>query len=559
MEVLAQSLKHFALRFNPFRDKINLVTFNTIAALNIPLIRTQEGFKVDDFEKIEVGSQYQTNIASGLMTAFVDTYNYLYNLANAGAERQSQRDVLGDSVDLVWIVFTDGAPTAGLFNYTNWNYSYWGSPAIDLQSDTTVDYVNYGPHPSEIKTTLFNAYNGSIPNPARLFPENFVFDSSLESQKTRASLAVASAPGKYISTGFLNYKISLTPTNFNQSVSSPFGFAGEQRVGRIPVISPIMNPEAYRVYSNSGSVAAIPGDATNVNIKCSKPHTEVTMPTKSVESGEDLFRVIQKLVRSSAEYVFGISDGALSGGSACLVDNSGVDYVSGANGGCLEHNLSGDCVVPAIDFCVPDCTWTGISSEGKTHAKQVVVRVSQNDGVNVYDKDNLALKSYYMLAVAWTEFLRSLIGAKIGGAIKVASSRVFTIGLGSAAPLQASYNAFSWQSYITSTSPSELLPDAWQDISDDLSRKDIVLLNMANDYAASSPKFVQQTTGENLVKMVSFGGVKPDFCEIKDSKGKLMLSINTNSCGEYYPVRTATDLNEVFSSIARKIQMSMIN
>ncbi len=600
-EVLGEIIPVFAEKFNPSKDKINIVTFNTLADLRLPLDRGELGIGFDKNKFKGTGGSYpvsterQTNIAAGFMTAFVDVYNYLYNLTGVGLAggKRAQRDKLGNKANLVWILFTDGAPNAGLFNYAQWNYSYGSSRAIDLNAPGTIfsDEIMTGKD-ERIEKKSF------VPLPS--IPLDTPPNVSETIQRLRARASVNNYVSRYITEGFLNYKISLVPGTYEQSVSLPFGKGNVQINGQISFMTPIINPEQYK--SGTGGVLD-----SKTYLGCSSDHRDIVIlntdtdtycPPALVGGVDTLCGPVVTLVKKANANAFGLSNSDIS--KACLVGGhtfNGEGCSTFNEEGCLPlvstvpsvpagssayYSYSGGGVnlnLPAMNFCVPDCTWKPLlDSDGKNIAEAIQVDVRGLDKASAGDDEfNTPLKAYQMLSIAWAQFLRSLKGAVIGNGddgIKITNSKVFTVGLGERAPLPPYLHSKAKNSAQFNEGADV---DIWQDINDDVSRKDILLLNIANDYGVNGGRGAETDEDGKLGKLFfdtknAYYGTtlassgeqsKMSFCyhndpDNPDDKSNAKYAFNKNECGEYFPIRTSDNMRVAFDSIAKKIQMSLI-
>ncbi len=125
IDQLKEALRIFAEQFDPTRDRINFVPFNIAAKLALG-VQASGGFSLDNL-KNEIGKlapKSLTNICDGLMRGYADL---------------KQAAVI-DQEEVAYVLFSDGAPTAGRFLL-----SAPGSvPANDPQKVGAYDYLHYG-------------------------------------------------------------------------------------------------------------------------------------------------------------------------------------------------------------------------------------------------------------------------------------------------------------------------------------------------------------------------------------------------------------------------------
>ncbi|MCC6933221.1 MAG: VWA domain-containing protein [Deltaproteobacteria bacterium] len=110
---LSTAVGNFLSRFNPTRDRIAVVTFNNTAKVNVPMNATggfvwdQANKSIGGFNINNINPSGQTNIAD----AFRQGYKHLRDTwPNISAN---------ELIDLSWVLFTDGSPTAGTFFFEN--------------------------------------------------------------------------------------------------------------------------------------------------------------------------------------------------------------------------------------------------------------------------------------------------------------------------------------------------------------------------------------------------------------------------------------------------------
>jgi Flp pilus assembly protein TadG len=535
LAILQAGITNFTSFFNPNRDSINLVGYDNVGRILAPFPGTANnngvlsfGAAINDFVDAAATGIGQTNASDGLQMAFIDFYDFIVNRGGAGANR---------SVDIAWVFFTDGNPTAGVFNF-----------GADTDADSVLD------------AQKFPVNNGGyVPTITWIYPlPNTIVNNDNPS--------ILSGYNDY-KRGFLNLRVTLPLFDTNApnilGVNNPNNdgppFFSTKRYVDIP--SPLYPAQEF-------------ADVANIHNPPSQGVVTTDPKTKA-----DINSSLSPFVESNA-----VSDAVIIGLVRNQVNSALISVLGQANDGNPIFDGYG-IPVPDMRFCVPFCGW---DNPNNNIGQQIDLldwnSISSNiiPGFNLPNPpppvtpfnlgglNNFYLKANYYVAVAWTHFLRSLAGSTVSG-IRINSSRVYTVGIsqsltGNNCALPAAANRdpngerpnnvmYKLANGINNEIDNYLTADVWNQNH----RKDALLFHMANDPATGQ---VGCNIDANLRQAI-FPVVPHDRIVnggIPNWIDDLFCSKDTDykTCGKYYPATTANNISEIFQSIARDVQLSLV-
>jgi hypothetical protein len=537
LQILSAALTTFLSMFNPSanRDSVALINYGSTAAVGQPF-QTAGGFNngnaCNDANcniiaalNANSGGGGQTNASDGFRVAWGELQNFL--------QTTTMTDDNGNpiqGVDVAWVFFTDGNPTSGVFNF-----NVPGSPLHNIPLLSERMLVADDNNLYNLQRDLLNAQNKKgtiIAKDKRLFaqwgqlsPNDNCFSFSVDIPSRLCNLA--------------NYG--------NNGCTVPVIGSNHSLIGDIPTIS-----EASDCNHLKGNIQRF----TDLNVQ------------------------------------------------STLI-NAGLP--------CLRLGAGGGCAVPDMSFCVPSCGYGGPGRQFNSYFNPVGAGVNHlnadvrniaiekvegstsdynfykietnDDGtksktdlnksgplsnlvtqplINFGGDEQLFMKAYYYVAVAWTHFVRSLVGDLVNG-IRINSSRVYVIGLGNF--VNTTPTGVPWNTRINGTQNGIIAPNSLiygdddkqnyltGDVWNQNHRKDTLMSAMANDYGTSDGNkmaafpVVPAAAADNEAIATHFLN---QHCKEADA------GTGTTTCGEYHPIVNAAAVDSVFISIARKIQLSLV-
>ena len=626
IDLLQGAVRNFATLFNPNQDMIGIVPFATIAKPGLGV--TPGGFDLDNVNTA-INDTLVVDEALGAQTNISDAFRVAWNDFSPGTIRAAtgNRDI-----DVAWVLFSDGAPTAGTFQFQAaglagrniLNYRMQMTPDIDVNGDNSptalfssqanVDIAAGGSFASpfvasiDLPSPLFerdgaNAWGSSnvdrfksqIRNNGRVIsytvPPGWIC-SDVSTDRNCNPVAgdwdhgLAGGGGyKYGYTSRLEYiKFGIdNPIIGRDYIEDLAGHADvDDEQGNYHADLPCLGwdrsckaSEGLPLRSASGNTMrrhiAEFTDAIVYNTMISKPSSvldniEADGSVKVGDGGGDLLPCIAKRVVGAAPGAVHVPGG---GGAVDPDDEIGDAHdeleveiahddprvgpggcAVPAPGTCHPALQYGTCYIPDMSFCVP--------SSGDCKVAFNVRRM------NLADSGQIFMKAYYNVAMAWAHFLRLQAGNA-----NINSSRVFAIGL---ADLMVNDHDGPWYTYGHGADQELVLPNnvqydvsdanraspdnaQYEDVWNEDARKDSFMLQLVNDYGnrelSKTSPFVALSSGSGAVNETNCGADP-------NAVGGVFDMNNNKTCGEYYPIQNDQEMNDVFASIARKIQLGLI-
>ena len=578
---------------NPGRDAISLTTFGTIAGVRVSLGENIAGGLSgvvngdNGFANIPLDRGSQTNFADAFRLAYADF-------------RGNKQGILGSysknkALDVVWVVFSDGAPTAGVFNF--------------VESESLEKYWATGDAPKSSINRLVLSYKQSLQSASS---GDSVQDAIFQPRTTPISSNPMTEPP-------FSERIDI-PSRFYVSTKPADSLPPDEDWEIFDIKNPNCVPGRGTCYIlNHGLFdggVSIESTQTPLGVNEHLENLEQCLnwdrnPTidnqlrKQVEEFTDsvmfyvmarrksgnrgnLLDCLQRRDRDvviSGSYITAINDNkeprdclsATTGmvvtggeGGVCYVDDSFTPgTLSGPLSGVgLSGNTSngykcgtsyyGTCYLPDMSFCVPFKNAENKVCLDAKRINELGVNSPAGDGEAVGGgSKNFFLKAYYHVALAWAHYVRSLAGTD-----GVRSSRIYAVGVGTYQYTNSRYtfgddnrlvpnNVMHTGATADGVGDNDLFQDVWnQD-----ARKDYFLSQLANDYATDPQKYVFPVGTQANLNLSELNCRKEGISKEESSKN----NVNGKTCGEAHPIGCSNELiYTTFTNIARKIQMSLI-
>ena len=549
---LREAVRAFTRMLNPNRDRLAIVKYatraETIWSLNWPINNaTQINTTARNFpcgSWILRGNPYctlnnvlaglnsspaaNTNIADAFLEGTRELNFTLPNLRTAGIE------------NVAYVLFTDGAPTAGTFSFQNIKDNSVLTTNQQqvynlLAFNTSLSYLDH----SDNKYKSINLPSTPV-----------IFD-------WRATILKYN--GNAISPHNLYYSWKFGRTN-------PYGLAAfYQKPWRAEYKYPDASPDiGFGYYKEFDDIKEKQGYVSFCNANCEF----VSNPYERVSSSELIEQACFPVRRSADDPLYKDMitsadspnyDGNRGTSPDCnmrrgsMPNNSGqvfIESIADASNipsmtqTVLNNGYSG--VLDSFKMCAPSCLRQGQAVsfgnnqvfEGtyNLNSSRVLSVDTSDDVFDITANPDAFQRIYYWNAILWADYVRSLSVDQV-----VRSARVYSIGLGMPAANLAS------QQNLYGDSPAN-----------DSERKDAFLYRLSNDRTA--PFFGNILTSENTFTYHSndqnFTQDMNQFCRYGETDYEFD---RFNICGEYRPVSNPNEIIGAFASIGRAIALKLIN
>lgn len=518
---LRNSLKAFVRFFNPARDRIAIVKYSTRAELVWPLTWTIQNTAVSPKPNFPCGTwvladQDRYCTIDGVIDSLVSSGSANTNMGDAFYEGTfelnralPQLAALSTPINNVtYVLFSDGAPTAGTFAFkgpVDSNAKFSASSSFNMLSYKLTSRI--ASTPSNVTITY--------PSPPLIFDRRAT--NLVEPNYNLYFSWLFNRTNPYL---YASFASNISSSDWNTTAIPGFGFYNEH--DGIPIAQGSLS------FCNSGcQFVENPALRTAMNItsqrKCSLGRTvhDKNHPIYDTPR-EPKCNLLPGVVSSNTRQpiILSVANEEDANAKAMTLIKQEFGGIKAANGGDYLYN-----------FCVPTCEAPG-SLFGDINNLGSNYFLTTNFDLATYQNvaSNYA-KMYYSNALLWADYIRSLAN----GNNNLQSVRIYTVGLGES---KGSTSLFG------------------ENLVDDEERKDAFMARLANDPLGQT-MYLNATNEEPRYEISdnAFTQNRNQFCPLDSASIKFD---QFGICGEYRPVDDPAQLVGAFASIGRAIALRLV-